>query len=59
MSAPVCVDLFCGCGGLSTGLLDAGIDVRVGVDLDAPSIARSRSTTRRGARNRCRRMCAS
>jgi DNA (cytosine-5)-methyltransferase 1 len=39
MSAPVCVDLFCGCGGLSTGLLDAGIDVRVGVDNDAPSIA--------------------
>ena len=38
MSAPVCVDLFCGCGGLSTGLLDAGIDVRVGVDIDAPSI---------------------
>lgn len=39
MNAPVCIDLFCGCGGLSTGLLDAGIDVRVGVDLDAPSIA--------------------
>jgi len=39
MSAPVCVDLFGGCGGLSTGLLDAGIDVRLGVDLDAPSIA--------------------
>ena len=39
MSAPVCVDLFCGCGGLSTGLLDAGIDVRLGVDLDAPSVA--------------------
>jgi DNA (cytosine-5)-methyltransferase 1 len=39
MSAPVCADLFCGCGGLSTGLLDAGIDVRVGVDNDAPSIA--------------------
>jgi DNA (cytosine-5)-methyltransferase 1 len=39
MSAPVCVDLFCGCGGLSTGLLDAGIDVRLGVDFDAPSIA--------------------
>jgi DNA (cytosine-5)-methyltransferase 1 len=38
MSTPVCADLFCGCGGLSTGLLDAGIDVRVGVDLDAPSI---------------------
>lgn len=39
MSPPVCVDLFCGCGGLSTGLLDAGIDVRLGVDFDAPSIA--------------------
>lgn len=39
MTAPVCVDLFSGCGGLSTGLLDAGIDVRVGVDHDAPSIA--------------------
>lgn len=39
MSVPICVDLFCGCGGLSTGLLDAGIAVRVGVDDDAPSIA--------------------
>jgi DNA (cytosine-5)-methyltransferase 1 len=39
MSAPICADLFCGCGGLSTGLLDAGIDVRIGVDDDAPSIA--------------------
>lgn len=39
MSVPVCADLFCGCGGLSTGLLDAGIDVRVGVDHDAPSLA--------------------
>jgi DNA (cytosine-5)-methyltransferase 1 len=39
LSAPVCVDLFCGCGGLSTGLMDAGIDVRVGVDHDAPSLA--------------------
>lgn len=39
MSPPVCVDLFCGCGGLSTGLLDAGIDVRLGVDHDAPSLA--------------------
>jgi DNA (cytosine-5)-methyltransferase 1 len=36
--APVCVDLFCGCGGLSTGLLDAGIDVRLGIDFDAPSL---------------------
>jgi DNA (cytosine-5)-methyltransferase 1 len=39
MTPPVCVDLFCGCGGLSTGLLDAGIAVRVGVDSDAPCIA--------------------
>lgn len=39
MTAPICADLFCGCGGLSTGLLDAGIDVRIGVDNDAPSIA--------------------
>jgi DNA (cytosine-5)-methyltransferase 1 len=39
VSAPVCVDLFSGCGGLSTGLLDAGVDVRLGVDFDAPSIA--------------------
>lgn len=38
MSSPVCVDLFCGCGGLSTGLLDAGIEVRIGVDCDAPSL---------------------
>lgn len=38
MSAPVCVDLFCGAGGLSTGLLDAGAAVRVGIDTDARSI---------------------
>ncbi len=38
MSAPVCVDLFCGCGGLSTDLLDAGVDVRLGIDHDAPSV---------------------
>lgn len=38
MKPPICVDLYCGCGGLSTGLLDAGIEVRVGIDLDAPSI---------------------
>src|SRR5262245_35251073 len=29
------VDLFCGAGGLTRGLLDAGIDVRLGVDVDA------------------------
>ncbi len=38
MSAPVCVDLFCGAGGLSTGLLDAGVAVKVGIDSNAPSV---------------------
>lgn len=28
------VDLFCGVGGLTRGLFDAGIDVRLGVDID-------------------------
>lgn len=31
----VCVDLFCGAGGLTSGLRDAGIDVVAGVDFDA------------------------
>jgi DNA (cytosine-5)-methyltransferase 1 len=39
VTPPVCIDLFCGCGGLSTGLLDAGIDVRLGIDFDAASLA--------------------
>ncbi len=30
----VCVDLFCGAGGLTHGLLDAGMSVVAGVDLD-------------------------
>lgn len=38
MSRPTVIELFCGCGGLSTGLLDAGYDVRLGVDNDAPSV---------------------
>ena len=28
------VDLFCGAGGLTRGLIDAGIDVRLGIDVD-------------------------
>lgn len=28
------VDLFCGAGGLTKGLIEAGIDVRLGIDLD-------------------------
>lgn len=32
------VDLFCGAGGLSKGFLDAGFDVVLGVDFDAPAL---------------------
>jgi DNA (cytosine-5)-methyltransferase 1 len=31
---PIAVDLYCGAGGLTRGLLDAGIDVRAGYDID-------------------------
>lgn len=36
MKAPsiTAVDLFCGVGGLTTGLTSAGVDVRLGVDID-------------------------
>lgn len=29
-----CIDLFCGCGGLSKGFLDAGYNVLLGIDFD-------------------------
>ncbi len=35
---PIALELFSGCGGLSTGLLDAGIAVRAGFDNNASSI---------------------
>lgn len=35
---PTAIELFFGCGGTSTGLLDAGYDVRLGVDNDAASV---------------------
>jgi len=39
MSKPKALDLFCGAGGLSLGLIDAGFAVVGGVDYDKPSIA--------------------
>lgn len=35
---PLAVDLFCGAGGLSVGLTDAGFDVAVGVDIDETAL---------------------
>jgi DNA (cytosine-5)-methyltransferase 1 len=36
--APVGVELFAGCGGLSTGFLDAGLNVAAGFELDARAV---------------------
>ncbi len=36
--APLAIDLFSGCGGFSTGLLDAGFQVVSGIDFDRSSI---------------------
>jgi DNA (cytosine-5)-methyltransferase 1 len=35
---PQAIELFCGCGGMSTGLLDAGIGVVAGFDNNGPSV---------------------
>jgi DNA (cytosine-5)-methyltransferase 1 len=35
---PVALELFCGCGGISTGFLDAGIRIAAGFDIDRRSI---------------------
>ena len=37
MGKIVAIDLFCGAGGLTKGLLDAGIDVVAGFDIDDAS----------------------
>ena len=33
-----CIDLFCGCGGLSKGFMDAGFKVLVGIDNNQPAL---------------------
>jgi DNA (cytosine-5)-methyltransferase 1 len=38
MPSPMFIDLFCGCGGMSWGLKQAGFQALAGVDLDLPSI---------------------
>lgn len=35
---PTAIELFAGCGGMSTGLLNAGVDVRLGTDYYAPAM---------------------
>lgn len=35
---PVCIDAFCGSGGLSLGLREAGFDVLAAFDWDGPSV---------------------
>jgi DNA (cytosine-5)-methyltransferase 1 len=35
---PIGIELFCGCGGLSTGFLDAGIRIAAGYDIDRRAI---------------------
>lgn len=36
--APIAIELFCGCGGLSTGFLNAGIRIAAGFDIDRRSV---------------------
>lgn len=43
IKGPTAVDLFCGAGGMSLGLRDAGFNVVMGVDQDAESIETHRS----------------
>ena len=44
----VAIDLFCGAGGLTRGLLDAGIDVVAGIDVDTyAEIAYKRNNIRK------------
>ena len=48
---PIGLELFCGCGGISTGFLDAGINVAAGFDIDRRAIeAYDYNHTYRGSR---------
>jgi DNA (cytosine-5)-methyltransferase 1 len=48
---PVGIELFAGCGGLSTGFLDAGLNVAAGFELDARAVdAYNYNHTYRGSR---------
>lgn len=38
MKKLTCLDLFCGCGGLSRGFMDAGVEVMLGVDIDQAAL---------------------
>ncbi len=35
---PVAIELFCGCGGMSTGFLDAGMEIAAGFDIDRRAV---------------------
>lgn len=37
-TTPVAIELFCGCGGMSTGFLDAGMKVAAGFDVDRRAV---------------------
>lgn len=43
LERPTAIDLFCGAGGMSLGLKDAGFDVVMGVDMDRESVETHRS----------------
>lgn len=38
MAGLTCIDLFCGCGGLSRGFMDAGYNVLLGIDFDEAAL---------------------
>lgn len=39
LNAPTVIDLFCGCGGMSKGLVDAGLNVIAGIDIWDKAVA--------------------